>query len=329
MSDHSPQYFTLTPAELAGYKIDTDEAPKPDKRERQPADKFSVPEIKESLVDLKQALADRAAEFGLSSPQLDLPPLPPDFSREHLAIFEQFLGDNLGASAVPEVKNWGEYFKMMYPASKKPSDEQKGLVSHLPDWWNNDADVSVVGGREKWSASFTRSITTDAEALKGQLFLTEAIQKPNFINGSQQYGTKEGRDNTKDYLLPIIQEIFGDNKNRFNLNWDQVNQVAARVKEKIVTELNDRHLPVIDFDIQITPAIVANMEMTLRHPENSTTNTFEWCSTPLLKQDDTDSGFRLLVGRSGRGGAGFVNFGPRDLAWFSRGFRLSVVLKNT
>jgi len=321
-----PRYFTLTPEQLAGYEVEENTL-RPDKKE--PLDKKLPVEIKESVVALRQALADRAAEFGLTPPKFDLPPLPPDFSTEHLAVFEKFLGAHLEVSTVPEVENWDEYFRMMYPEGKRPNDEQKGLVSYLPDWWKKVANTNIVGGPEKWGTSFIRSIKIDAEASKGQLFLTEAIQKPNYTNGKQQYGTKEGADDTQDYLLPIICEVLGDGKNRFSNNWDQVNLVAAKVKEKIVAELTAKRLFVPDFDVKITPAIISNLEMSLRHPENSTTTTSEWCSTPLLKQDNADSGYRLFVGRSGSGGAGCVRYAGRGSAWLNGGFRLSVVLKNT
>jgi len=75
----------------------------------------------------------------------------------------------------------------------------------------------------------------------------------------------------------------------------------------------------------LTPAIVSNLQTTLNHPENSQTNTSEWASTILLKQDGTDSGYRLVVGYSGDGGAGYVDDGHRGDRWGSRGFRLSVV----
>ena len=65
--------------------------------------------------------------------------------------------------------------------------------------------------------------------------------------------------------------------------------------------------------------------MTEQRPENSQTNTSEWTSTNLLKQDGTDSGNRLMVGSSGGGGAGCVGDYHRGRRWYDRGFRLSVV----
>jgi len=303
----------------------TEEKDRKPKTEEEPKE---TRKIGESLKQLQDSLNQRAKELGFATPKLDLPRLR-DVSREHLAVFEKFLGGQLDASTIPEVRDWNDYLKIMYPKKQRKSDKKNGLVSYHPDWWEQNIDEGVVGGKEKCREAYRRSIEVEAESLQGRVFLTEAIQKPNYIDGTQQYSTKEGTDASQDKLLPIIQEVLGSGNNRFNLNWDQVNQVAVRVKEKITEELQAKRLAIPDFDIMITPAIISNLEMTLRHLENSSTTTYEWSSTPLLKMDKKDSGCRLLVGRSDDGGAGYVSDAVRGDAWVNGGFRLSVVLKST
>ena len=72
-------------------------------------------------------------------------------------------------------------------------------------------------GREKatWGELYVASMRSEASQLQNTLLLTESIQKPNYIDGTQQYGSKEGLDDTLDPLLPIIHEVFGDEANRF------------------------------------------------------------------------------------------------------------------
>jgi hypothetical protein len=67
--------------------------------------------------------------------------------------------------------------------------------------------------------------------------------------------------------------------------------------------------------------------MTTTHPENSQTNTWEWTDDTILKQDNADSGHRLLAGDSGDGGASCVDDGDAVGVDSFGGFRLSVVLR--
>ncbi len=287
-------------------------------------------EITENFTELKDGLNKRFSELNLSAPKLDILPLPPDFNKEHLAVLEDIFGQKLDVSTVPKVVNWQEYFQTMYPARQRPEDTQANLVSHNPNYWKNEIDKNVVGGKETVKSAFERSISNNTKELEGQIFFTETIQKPNYIDGTQYYGTKEGTDATKDKLLPIIRQVFGNTANRFNLTWDQINQkLIPKVKEALVNSFRSKHLPIPEFDIICTPAIISNLEMSLRHPENSSTSTGEWSSTTLLKKDNTDSGRRLVVGTSVDGGAGYVFNDHRGSRWGNDGFRLSVALKNT
>ena len=246
------------------------------------------------------------------------------------ALSEIFKGETLDTITLPKPEELtDEYFSKMYPETQRDEDTAKGLVSYRPSWWKDKADASIVGSAEEiWGQAFIRSMQSEATQLQDSLLLTESIQKPNYTGGSQQYGSKEGADATLDPLLPIIREVFGEEANRFNLSWDQItNDLLPKVKEKITSSFTAKGLPIPNFDVILTPALVSNIQTTLNHPENSQTTTYEWSSTPLLKQDNTDSGLRLVVGYSGRGGAGYVYGYHRGGSWDYDGFRLSVVFK--
>ena len=250
-------------------------------------------------------------------------------SPEYLeALSKVFKGETLDNIPMPKPEELTEeYFDKMYPVTQREEDTARGLVSFRPSWWNNAADSSIVGSaKETWWQAFVRSMKKEAEGFKKMSLFTESIQKPKHIDGSQQYGTKEGTDATQDPLLPIIQEVFGDKANRFNLTWDQItNKLLPKVKEKITVAFTSKGLSAPDFEVILTPALVSNQQMTNLRSENSQTTTWEWSSTPLLKQDNTDTGRRLFVGDSGLGGAGCVDDNPRGHSGDGRGFRLSVV----
>ena len=250
---------------------------------------------------------------------------PPEYIE---ALSEVFKGEKLDLTAMPkEEELTDEYFDKMYPVKQRAEDTTRGLTSYRPNWWNESSNKEITGpDKETWGQAFERSMRAEAEQFKESVIFTESIQKPKYKDGKQQYGTIEGTEPDKDPLLPIIQKVFGKKANRFNLTWDQItNELLPKVKEKIKDEFAGRCATIPDFEVILTPAIVSNLQTTLNHPENSQTNTSEWTSTILLKQDGTDSGYRLLVGDSERGGAGSVGDDPRESRWGDRGFRLSVV----
>jgi len=335
-----PKYFTLTPEELKGYVVEEKpEQPKSDKRDR---GKIALKEIRESIEILKQALNQRATEFGLPVPKLDLPPLPPDFTKEHLeALNEVFGSNNLEATVCPKPEELtDEYFQMMYPATQRTEDTARGLKSYHPGWWDKTASEGFCITSEEaektgkvqatWGELYTKSMQAESTQLGSTVLLSEIIQKSNYKDGNQHYGTKEGTDSTKDNLLPIIKEVFGNTANRFNLTWDQITQeLIPKLKEKVLQAFQTKGLKEKDIEIIITPAIVSNLQTTLKHPTDSKTSTYDWTSTPLINQYDKDSGDRLLVGCSVDGGAGYVSDVLPGGRWNDGGFRLSVVLKST
>jgi len=67
--------------------------------------------------------------------------------------------------------------------------------------------------------------------------------------------------------------------------------------------------------------------MTLNQPISSTTNTYEWTSTPKLESDGADTGLRLSAGGSESGGAGSLHGGVRSYGFDYLGARLAVVFK--
>ncbi len=186
---------------------------------------------------------------------------------------------------------------------------------------------SIVGSteatKETWFAAYRLSQASFAKSLQGQLILTETVKKPTHTDGTQQYTTK---DNKPDPLLSIFQEVFGEGANRFNHSHDQwTTELIPKVKEAIQKRFKSKGLIIPNFEVILTPSIIFNQQTTLNHPENSQNNTFEWNHDPLLKQDKTDRGRRLVVGDSVYGGAGYVDLVRRGGPWDRRGGRLSVV----
>jgi len=250
---------------------------------------------------------------------------PPELKAAVEEVFHSEAMDKIRMPKLEELTN--EYFDRMYPVKQRKEDTARGLVSFRPSWWNQKTDESHVGTAEETSGNaFIRSMRGEAKQFRGKTLLTESIQKPNSIDGSQQYGTKEGTDATKDPMLTIIQEVFGEKANRFDHSWNQLTEkLLPTVKKKITDKLKSKGLAVPEFKVILTPAIVSNQQMTNLRPENSKTNPYEWTSTVLLKQDGSETASRLAVGDSDDGGAACVDSGDRADGWYRRGFRLSVV----
>ncbi len=235
----------------------------------------------------------------------------------------------------PEVLT-DEYFTRMYPAEQKEEDTAKGLIAFRPSWWNIAAADKFISNKRRrsmrksaelpMSQLYVASMKAEAEKYQGTVFLTESLPKPNYTSGTEAYGSKEGSNPNLDPLLPLIQEVFGrTQKNRFSLIWDDVNTIfIPRVKQAIIQKCRNKGLTITPFEVVCTPALVANKLMSEHHPELSSTSTAEWTSTPLLREDGTDSDYRLIVGYADRGGAAYVSYYGRGDAC-DGGFRLSVV----
>ncbi len=289
--------------------------------------------LKEPFVALQEKITARFSEYSRSAPVIETPRIPELLTPEHVRALSEIFGrgnlELLPTFSGEQLND--EYIDTMYPESQTEEDRARGLVSSHPSWWNEKADsafaTSTEEDRPTWGQLYVNSMRVEARVFQGKLVYTESIQKPTYVDGKQGYGTKEGRDKTKDALAPILQEVFGaEHDHRFSLTWDQINtELVPKVKEKIVAKFKEHGLAEVKFEVVCTPAVINNLQSTLNHPENSQTDTYEWGSTPLLKEDGTDSGHRLVVGRSDLGGAGYVSFDHRGNSWNNRGFRLSVV----
>ncbi|MFH2231617.1 MAG: hypothetical protein ABII13_00370, partial [Patescibacteria group bacterium] len=220
-----------------------------------------------------------------------------------------------------------EYQRVMYSEKQQDSDTKKGLVSYRPDYFNQSAKETTKQ-EESWQEAYMRSMNEEMETLGGSLVLYETTQKPNYKEGKQHYGTKEGDEPSKDPLLHIFKQAFGKDANRFKHSWDDIQtKLIPKVKEHITKQFQDKKLSIPDFDIILAPASLFNLQTTLNQLNNSQTNTFECSSTVLTGKDKKDSGHRLSVGSSEDGGSSFVDYAHRDCSWDYGGARLAVVLR--
>ena len=297
-----------------------------------------VPEsIKEMVESAKEKLQtnlnerfkefDSTHTFEFSNPEN----IPENLTPEHIEAIREVFGKNLEPTLMPkpeELHNLDqEYQRVMYPETQQESDTDKGLTSYRPDYFSQSAE-DTTKQEETWLEAYMRSMKEELNTLGGSLILYETIQKPNYTDGSQHYGTEEGDDPNKDPLLKFFQQAFGSDANRFNHSWDDIqDKLIPMVRNLIIKQFKDKNLPIPDFDVILAPATLFNLQTTLHNPENSGTSTYEWSSTPLTDKDQNDSGRRLRVGGSERGGSSGVGDDHRDGYWGSGGARLAVVLR--
>ena len=285
---------------------------------------------------LEAALNQRFAEFGsaqrfaLASPEN----LPSELTPEHLQALTEIFGPKnlqpLLLPTAPELQDLDEpYAQVMYPEKQQPADTAKKLTSFRPTWFNQPAEASYqTPEAQTWGQVYLRSMRAELTDLGGSLLLMETIQKPNYKNGSQRYGTSAGTEAGQDPLLPLFQSAFGPKANRFNHSWTELTEtLLPLVKQKIIAIFNAKGLAPLDLEVILAPAPAFNLQTTLFHPENSQTNTWEWSSTIVLDKDDQDSERRLNVGHSESGGAANVDHGHRGNRWVNGGARLAVVLR--
>ncbi|MBU2508832.1 hypothetical protein KKE33_00405, partial [Patescibacteria group bacterium] len=297
-----------------------------------------VPEsIKEMVESAKEKLQtnlnerfkefDSTHTFEFSNPEN----IPENLTPEHIEVINEVFGQNTESTLIPkpeELHNLDdEYQRVMYPEKQQDSDTKKGLTSYRPDHFTQSAKETTKQ-EESWQEAYMRSMNEEMETLGGSLVLYETTQKPNYKEGKQHYGTKEGDEPSKDPLLHIFKQAFGKDANRFNHSWDDIqDKLIPMVRNLIIKQFKDKNLPVPDFDVILAPATLFNLQTTLHNPENSGTSTYEWSSTPLTDKDQNDSGRRLRVGGSERGGSSGVGDDHRDSYWVSGGARLAVVLR--
>ncbi|MFH2232015.1 MAG: hypothetical protein ABII13_02485, partial [Patescibacteria group bacterium] len=270
---------------------------------------------------------DSTHTFEFSNPEN----IPENLTPEHIEAINEVFGQNTESTLIPkpeELHNLDdEYQRVMYPETQQESDKKNGLVSYRPDHFKQSAK-GITQSDESWQEAYMRSMKEELETIGGSLVLYETTQKPNYKDGKQHYGTKEGDDQSKDPLLTIFKQAFGENANRFNYSRDEIQtKLIPKVKEHITKLFKDKKLPIPDFDVILAPATLFNLQTTLNQPENSGTNTYEWSSTVLTGKDKKDTGRRLNVGRSGYGGSSGVDYDPRGHCWDGRGARLAVVLR--
>ena len=176
--------------------------------------------------------------------------------------------------------------------------------------------------------AFTLAMRNQSFDLSNKVFLTEGIQKPNDIGGAQHYGTKDGLDETRDPLLPIIRQVFGVNANRFNLPLTEINtRLLPVIKDKLKEFFSERGFFPKNFEVIVTLALLSCISMTKFHPENSQTNTSEWTAKIMLEGPDRISSEFLIVGRSEEGGASYVCNMERSQKSKNVGFRISIMFE--
>lgn len=297
-------------------------------------------QLKEVTKKLNDALNQRAGEFGLALKfNLSSPELPKDLTPEQLKLIQdEIFKGNSEVFLLPTPKELDDfstdYLTMMYPKTQEGSDSQKTpepLTSYCPSWFENPAKIEGFDfGDETWFQAYLRSIKQELETFKADkasFVLLETTQKPNYTDGSQHYGTKEGTDPSQDLLLSIFQEVFNDPKaNRFNHTFDELtNQLIPKIEEKIKQLFQDKKLPIPKFKVILCPTYLFNLQTTLLHPANSQTNTWERSSTPLLDTQNKDTVLRLGVGGSSGGGASNVGDVHRGHRFGLGGARFAVV----
>ena len=271
----------------------------------------------ETAEKLSEDLNKRAQRFGLNETyEIHPPPVPEGLTAKHLEIAKKELG--LEPAILPtadELHNLDEnYLKMMYPEKQNEDDKKEGLKSVRPSWWkDNETD-------------YVRSMKAELDEIGGSFILLDTATKPNYQNGKQHYGTLEGNDPTKDPLLPLFKQAFGDDSNRFNHTWDELQTKLLPIFKAKLQELWP-DLPESVYEVILVPAILDNHHYTFRDPVSSATDTSDWTSTKVMDANGEDTKRRLLSGRSDDGGAGFVDADDAGDRNDGGGARLSVVFK--
>ena len=310
------------------------------KRFRELVDKLKLERLVKDAAKLyEDGLKLRLRESG-STETISINPdhvrLPENLTPEHLeAVKEALGGRGLEERILPTLQDLNHlndaYINAMYPATQSEADTKRGLKAYRPSPWAWDQTVSVEGTfktNDTWGKVYVGSMREELKNLGGSLVLLDTATKPNYTDGSQNYGSVEGKDPKADPLLPLFQEAFGKDASRFYRTWREIEaKLLPLAKKKIQESFASRGLEETDFEVMLVPAVLDNQEMTLKNPESSSTNTWDWTSTPLLDDKGTDTGRRLSVGSSEDGGAGGVIDAGRGLRDDNLGARLAVIFK--
>lgn len=293
--------------------------------------------LKESGIDV-MAIAREQSRLTRELRGLDIVynPITPEITQEQLDVIREVFGaGNLEPLILPRADQFDDaYRNAFYPAGETPDDTRRDLTNHHPSYWSQDAErVFQQRGRETWGEVFTHALRQGLAFLQpsasneNAILLIETIAKPNFSSDGRYYGTKEGLDDSRDPLLPLIRDVFGAEAKRFNHTHNQLSErLLPRVQTRIQQRLEARGLTMPKISVILAPAVSFNTATVLRHPELSRTDTWEWSNDILPDGQDGDSGHRLGVGSSDHGGAGHVCYDHRDVRSDYGGFRLAVVL---
>ena len=180
-------------------------------------------------------------------------------------------------------------------------------MPYRPSWWKDKADASIVGSAEEiWGQAFIRSMQSGNNS-------TSKIPSPSH------------RIPFKNQITPAVHNSMAQRRRRRDTR--PLAQLSVKFSEKKPTALICRGIksPMICYPKSkknhllfhcqrpaLSPILMSSSHRPckqypnhLNHPENSKpplTNGHP----PLLKQDNTDSGLRLVVGYSRGGGARYV-----------------------
>jgi len=177
-----------------------------------------------------------------------------------------------------------------------------------------------------WKPEFKDAITKDHTNYGGKFLLYESVQKPNFLNELQLYGSIEGDKEGLDKLIKEfvesyelieakddLEEILASGKTRYAWSYNNLEKYVLKSVQK---ELKDAGLP---GKVIIRPA--TNFIDTIYFPHNGDTETYEWTST-ILPSAKT----RLTVGHEPLGGLSCVLDHDPATYYANIGVRFAVVV---
>src|SRR3989338_3402282 len=222
--------------------------------------------------------------------------------KQEAATLKAFFGESITVPPLPReitperIKNWDAMgFELHYlpPIDMTLDADFPGWEKKPHRWFYEE----IAAGR----------IAKDATMLPGAWVLVDGRQKPSYNDGNQMYAD--------DPLAPVLEDLnrrglisqsdyYGtkklDPRSRFGLSPEDVEKPEVMNAFAKALDLKPGHA-------SLTEAIVWNVLANIHHPEWGTTYTSEW-------QKETDSGGRLISGRSVLGGASYVSLsdGPYE-----------------